>query len=38
MLKGNIQYEIFFCHKECVVKQATSNVGGALIELSPHDD
>jgi hypothetical protein len=37
-LKAISNMNYFFGHKECVAKQATSNVGGALIELSPHDD
>jgi hypothetical protein len=38
MPKGTIPYEKTFFHKECVAKQATSDVGGASTELPPHDD
>jgi hypothetical protein len=38
MPKGTIPYEKTFFQKECVAKQATSDVGGALTEFPPHDD
>jgi hypothetical protein len=38
MPKGTIPYEEASFHKECVVKQAASDVGATSIELPPHDD
>jgi len=38
MPKGTIPYEKASFHKECVVRQAASDVGATSIELLPHDD
>jgi hypothetical protein len=38
MPKGTIPYNETSFHKECVARQAISDVGGVSIKVPPHDD